>query len=128
MSAEPPAMPAGTADLLNPPPELAEAWRAHGTRARRAIALAADETETEAELCYNLTQRLWYTVSSWPFVQLPVYVTKDGSREPEQVMAAPPDVIALETWLWTVVHGLKARALTLDPDLPWPPPSRSTPA
>ncbi len=114
-------MPAGTADLLIPPPELAEAWRVHGTRARSAIALAAEETATETELCYDLTQRLWYAVTSFPFFQLPVYVTMDSSREPELVLAAPPDVIALERWLWTVVHALKARALRLDPDLPWPP-------
>lgn len=105
-------VPPGCVDLLIPPAEIADAWQRYGQRGRLVMALAAEHTSTEAEFCHDLSLRLWHVVNSYPFLPAP-----SGTLS----QLSPPAVASVERWLWDVTFALKARALTLDPSLPWPP-------
>jgi hypothetical protein len=98
---------------LIPPADIATAWDWHGKRARMVIALAAEEAQTEADFCCDLSLRLWHVIHSWPFVRDPhdMFLKKERS----------PDLVTVEVWLWGVIHALKARGLDLNPTMRWPP-------
>jgi hypothetical protein len=111
------AVPPGCAELLTPPADIADAWERFGERGRLVMSLSAAQTATETEFCYDLSLRMWHVVNTRPFYNGPSDVYSSTN---------PPDVASVEKWLWTLAHALKKRALTLDPNLPWPPNGQPT--
>jgi hypothetical protein len=99
----PNGIPPSIAPLLEPPASLATAWQNLGDRTRLVIQLAADTAAgDEAEFCVDLANRLWWVVTSPPFIPTPgVQTTGNTAR--------------FRTWLWALAISLKQHALVLAP-------------